>query len=106
MDEQGKLLEAMRRNLRRIHPQLVREGWTQAQIAEVSTAVREHLATGNRPGLDAVAQWLSDRAWALLEQERKTWAEIQARECRVSYGPKQEAVIRALNGAWARHRTN
>lgn len=106
MDEREKLLETMRRNLRRIAPQLAREGWTQEEIAEVSATVREHLAADNRVGLDAVAKWLDDRAWALLEQQRKKWAETRAREKCVSYGPEQEAEIRERNRTWARHRTN
>lgn len=106
MNERGKLLETMRRNLRRVAPQLVREGWTQEEIAEVSATVRDHLAADNRVGLEAVAKWLEDRAWVLLEQQRQKWAEARAREQRISYGPEQEVEIRALNRAWARHRTN
>lgn len=79
MNEREKLLEKMRRSLRRIAPQLAREGWTQEEIAEVSATVREHLAADNGVGLEAMAKWLDDRAWALLEQERKKLAEVRAR---------------------------
>lgn len=106
MNEQEKQLETMRRNLRRIAPQLAREGWTEAEVAEVSELVRGHLAAGNLVGLKAVAKWLDDRAWALLEQERKAWAASRAKEKVVAFGTEQEAETRATNRAWVRQRSN
>lgn len=105
MDDREKLLETMRRNLRRIAPQLAREGWTEEEVAEVSLIVREHIAADNSVGMAAVAQWLDDRVWALVEQERQELAEARAREKAVSFGPEQEAQVRELNRIWARPRT-
>lgn len=97
-DREG-LLEAMRRDLRKVAPELVREGWTQEDVAEISATVRAHVAAGNDQGLEAMAKWLADRAWALLERQREAYARDRAKEVAVRH---DEAALREMNRNWSR----
>ena len=77
------MLNGMRRNLRRLTPQLLKEGWSKEDIGEISAVVREHLAANNDEGLVAMAKWLGDRAWPLLVREMAAWDREREAEFRV-----------------------
>lgn len=101
MKGQEALLEAMRRDLRKVAPVLVREGWTQEEVAEISTTVRAHIASGNEEGLVAMAKWLSDRAWQILVVEMDEYDRQRASEYRVGH---DEDALRRMNREWAKTR--
>lgn len=99
MSGRDELLEAMRSDLRKVAPELIREGWTQGEVAEISATVRAHVAAGNEQGLDAMAKWLAERAWALLERQREVYARQRAKEVAVWH---DEAALREMNRNWSR----
>lgn len=84
MIDRDTLLASMRRDLRKIAPTLQAEGWSQADIAEISALIRGHIATGDDVALQATAKWLSDRAWAVLEQMRERRERQRAGMCAVA----------------------
>ena len=109
MKDQAALLDAMRADLRSLAPRLAAEGWTQAQIAEISSLVRAHVAANDDQALQAMAKWLSSRAhpapseadYQQLEAARARWEAANSRQVAVAHC---EADIRAANKEWVRQR--
>lgn len=92
-------LDAMRVDLRFIHPELEREGWSRDEISEVSALVRSHLEAGNDQALAATACWLRSRAGRLLARLQAAYAARKAGEYAVWH---DEEAVRALNRGWRR----
>lgn len=65
MKTQERLLDSMRADMRRLGPALLAEGWTQAEVEEVSALVRQHVAAQDRQALEATAQWMRERVASL-----------------------------------------
>lgn len=99
MIDRGTLLESMRRDLRKIAPTLQAEDWSEADIAEISTLIRAHIAAGDDAALTATAKWLADRAWAVFERARAAYVRARAREVSVRH---DEAAVKKMNKEWSR----
>ena len=65
MNEQERILDAMRADMRRLGPALLAEGWSKAEVDEVSALVRQHVGAQDLAALEATAQWMRERVAAL-----------------------------------------
>lgn len=109
MTARDQLLETMRADLRTIGPKLKAAGWTDSDIAEISSLVRAHVAANDDQALQAMAKWLSSRAhpapseadYQQLEAARERWQAANSRQVAVSHC---EADIREANKEWVRQR--
>lgn len=101
MSGREALLEAMRRDLRTVARPLLEEGWTQAEVTEISELVKAHLAAEDDAALQALALWLASRAASICERARAEWEACRAGEFAVRH---DEAELREINRAWMQAR--
>ncbi len=98
MKSRETLLAEMRNNLRWLAEPLTAEGWTRAEITEISDMVRAILAADDGELLACAANWLAEMAAA--PHRRRSAYQRRRMACCVVPAPSIKSAARWLDRQW------